>query len=99
VLGPLSGHTAISEVRNTLENQEAASRVSAVENGRVYAQGARRQGPILNLFQLEMAAKQLYPDEFGEWPGYTDGEPYPEIPAEEQLFDRQRVANSVTDDS
>jgi hypothetical protein len=46
----------------------------------------------LNLFRLEMTAKQLYPDQFGEWPGYVNGEPYPE---DEQLFDRQRVADIV----
>jgi len=39
--------------------------LSAVQNDRVYAQGARYQGPILNLFQLEMTAKQLYPAKFG----------------------------------
>jgi hypothetical protein len=64
----------------------------------VYTQGARNQGPLLNLFQLEMTAKQLYPEQFGEWPGYTDGDPYPEIPADEQLFDRQRVADIVNGD-
>ena len=34
----------------------------------------------MNLFQLEMTAKQLYPDRFGEWPGYSSGDPYPENP-------------------
>jgi hypothetical protein len=50
----------------------------------------------MNLFQLEMTAKQLYPERFGEWPDYEHGDPYPEIPAEERLFDRQRVADIVT---
>ncbi len=45
-----------------------------------------------------MTAKQLYPEEFGEWPTYTEG-PYPEIPADEQLFDRQAVADIITGDS
>lgn len=40
-----------------------------------------------------MTAKQLYPERFGEWPGHTDGEPYPEIPAPERLFDR--VADAI----
>jgi hypothetical protein len=56
----------------------------------------RYQGPIMNLFQLEMTAKQLYPDVFGSWPGYEDGESYPEIPEDERLFDRERVAGIVT---
>ncbi len=66
----------------------------AILNGRVYAQGGRYQGPILNLFQLEMTAKQLYPEQFGAWPSYADG-PYPEIPKDEQLFDRDRVTNAI----
>ncbi|GGN95456.1 ABC transporter substrate-binding protein [Haloarcula pellucida] len=95
VLGPMTGHFNLDEIRQRLENDEVASEITAVQEGRVYAQGARRQGPILNLFQLEMTAKQLYPDQFGEWPGYINGEPYPEIPEDDQLFDRQRVANIV----
>lgn len=97
VLGPMSGTHNIETIRSDLENHEVASEIAAVQNGRVYTQGARRQGPILNLFQLEMAAKQLYPDQFGEWPGYQNGEPYPEIPEDEQLFDRDRLARIVTD--
>jgi hypothetical protein len=41
-----------------------------------------------------MAAKRLYPERFGGWSGY-DGGPYPEISADERLFDRQRVAAIV----
>jgi len=41
-----------------------------------------------------MTAKQLYPDAFGAWPRYESG-PYPEIPTDEQLFDRERVADDV----
>jgi hypothetical protein len=52
----------------------------------------------MNLFQLEMTAKQLYPEQFGEWPGYVDGEDYPDVPAEEQLFDRQRVSDAINGD-
>jgi hypothetical protein len=46
-----------------------------------------------------MTAKQLYPGRFGEWPGYENGEPYPEIPEAERLFDRQRVADVVRGES
>ncbi|WP_049919810.1 ABC transporter substrate-binding protein [Haloarcula vallismortis] len=96
VLGPMAGSHNLDEIRSQLENDEVTRKLTAVKQGRIFAQGARRQGPILNLFQTEMTAKQLYPDEFGEWPGYVDGGPYPEIPAEEQLFDRQRVADIIT---
>ncbi|MFA1611801.1 ABC transporter substrate-binding protein [Halobellus rubicundus] len=95
VLFTLASSYSIADIRAGLEADAVASELSAVRNGEVYAQGARYQGPIMNLFQLEMTAKQLYPDQFGEWPGYVDGNPYPEIPADEQLFDRQRVADIV----
>ena len=87
---------AIQDVRSSLESHAAGSELTAVQNDRVFASGMRYQGPIMNLFQLEMTAKQLYPDRFGAWPGYVGGEPYPEIPTDEQLFDRDRVANIVT---
>lgn len=53
----------------------------------------------MNLFQLEMTAKQLYPEQFGAWPGYEVGQPYRVIPKDEQLFDRERVATVVTEAS
>ncbi len=40
----------------------------------MYVQGVRRQGPILNRFQSEMAARQPSPDQFGEEPGSVNGE-------------------------
>ncbi len=92
VLGPMTAYHDLDDIRTELEEGAATSDLTAVDEGTVYAQGARRQGPILNLFQMEMTAKQLYPDQFGEWPGYVDGEPYPEIPEDERLFDRQRIA-------
>jgi ABC-type Fe3+-hydroxamate transport system substrate-binding protein len=96
-LGGMEPSTDIANRRTAFEEDPVASEISAVENDRVYAQGARYQGPILNLFQLEMTAKQLYPDRFGKWPRYEGG-PYPELPADEQLFDRQRVADAITGD-
>lgn len=96
----MSGTTSfqnVTEVRETLADHPVGGQLSAVQNERVYASGAAwHQGPILTLFGLEMTAKQLYPEQFGEWPGYVDGEPLPEVPAGEQLFDRQRLANAVT---
>ncbi|WP_123536713.1 ABC transporter substrate-binding protein [Halosimplex salinum] len=96
-LGGFEPGTDLPKRRETLESDPVASEITAVKQGRVYPQGARYQGPILNLFQLEMTAKQLYPDAFGEWPTYESG-PYPEIPAEERLFDRQRVADAINGD-
>ncbi|RZH68277.1 ABC transporter substrate-binding protein [Natrinema altunense] len=87
---------AIEDVRQRLETDAAGSELTAVKNERVLASGMRYQGPIMNLFQLEMTAKQLYPERFGEWPGVVPGEPYPAIPPAEQLFDRQRLADIVT---
>lgn len=44
------------------------------------------QGPIFYCFQLEMAAKQIYPHLFGE---YRQDNAYPE---DEQLFSRAELA-------
>ena len=84
----------VADLRKQLDDEPVAREIAAVKNDRVYAQGARYQGPILNLFQLEMTAKQLYPEQFGEWPTYEQG-PYPEIPEGERLFDRQKVADAI----
>ncbi|WP_247002547.1 ABC transporter substrate-binding protein [Halosolutus gelatinilyticus] len=96
-LGGMLPDVDMAETRAWLESDPVASEITAVRNDRVYAQGARYQGPILNLFQLEMTAKQLFPEAFGEWPTYDDG-PYPEIPEDERLFDRQRVADAINGD-
>ncbi|ACV12357.1 ferrichrome-binding protein [Halorhabdus utahensis DSM 12940] len=96
-LGGFEPNTDLAARREEFQSDPVASEITAVQSERVYPQGARYQGPILNLFQLEMTAKQLYPDQFGEWPRYTEG-PYPEIPAGEQLFDRERVAAVINGD-
>lgn len=85
----------VAAIREEIANHPVGGQLSAIRNDRFYAGGNPLQGPLMNLFQLEMTAKQLYPDAFGAWPGY-DGGPYPEIPADEQLFDRKRVAAIVT---
>ncbi|SFS12693.1 ABC-type Fe3+-hydroxamate transport system, substrate-binding protein [Halomicrobium zhouii] len=103
VLLVMSGTTSyqnVAEIRETLADHSVGKRLSAVQNDRVYASGAAwHQGPIMTAFGLEMTAKQLYPEQFGEWPGYVDGEPLPEIPEDEQLFDRDRLANIATEGS
>lgn len=86
------------ELKDHLENDPVAREILAVENDRVYPMAIRYGGPIAHLFQLEMGAKELYPEAFGEWPSY-DGGAYPAFPESEQLFDRQRVAEIIKGDS
>jgi iron complex transport system substrate-binding protein len=74
-----------------IQEHPVASKLSAVQNDRVYPGGTTSFGPIINMFQTEMIAKELFPDRFGAFPGL--GEPVPE---DEQLFDRQRVAAIIT---
>ncbi len=93
-LGGFEPGTDITRRRELFQEDSVTAEITAVREDRVYPQGARYQGPILNLFQLEMTAKQLYPDAFGEWPTYEAG-PYPELPEDERLFDRQRVADAI----
>jgi ABC-type Fe3+-hydroxamate transport system substrate-binding protein len=83
---------AYEQTLEVLRTDEVGKQLSAVQNDRLYAGGTGSQGPIVNLFQTEMLAKQLYPDEFGPWRGLG------ETPESEQLFDRQRVADIVTGD-
>ncbi|SIS13961.1 ABC transporter substrate-binding protein [Natronorubrum thiooxidans] len=93
-LSGMQPNVSMNNLRSTLISHTVASEITAVNEGRVFPQGARYQGPVLNLFQLEMSAKQFYPEEFGEWPT-SDGGPYPEIPVDEQLFDRKEVADII----
>ena len=76
-----------TEFRDTvlayMEDHPVGSELTAVQNGRVYRGGYLYQGPIHNLFLTERAAKQLYPDEFGP------------VTGDEELFDRQRVADII----
>jgi len=88
----IRGHERKSptEFRDTvvdyIENHPVGSELTAVQNGRVYRGGPLKQGPIQNLFLTERAAKQLYPDEFGE------------VTGDELLFDRGRVADIINGD-
>jgi ABC-type Fe3+-hydroxamate transport system substrate-binding protein len=80
------------EQRQKLRDDPVMSEVAAVKNDRIYPGGTAVQGPIVNMFQTEMAAKQLYPEEFGEWHGLG------ETPESERLFDRERVSDIVNGD-
>jgi iron complex transport system substrate-binding protein len=63
-----------------LEADPVGSELQAVRNGRVYRGGTAEQGPLINLFQTELAAKQLYPD----------------ITGDTKLFSRETLATAVT---
>ena len=78
----------VAEVRD----DPVGGELSAVQNGRVYMGGNNSQGPITNLFQTEAAAMQLFPDRFGEFPGWG------EVSGDQRLFDRQRVRDIVEGD-
>ena len=69
-----------------LKSDPVAKHINAIKNNRIYPGGTFFQGPIYYLFQVEMAAKQIYPELFG---AYRNDQNYP---PEEQLFSRQRLA-------
>ncbi|WP_284014262.1 ABC transporter substrate-binding protein [Halobaculum litoreum] len=93
----IASYYDVASIRETIAADPVGGELAAIRNDRFYPSGTPVQGPLMNLFQLEMTAKQLYPEQFGEWPEYEQGDPYPEIPAEERLFDRERVASVVRD--
>jgi iron complex transport system substrate-binding protein len=70
----------------TLKDDPVGQKLSAFKNNRVYPGGILMQGPIFYCFQLEMAAKQIYPYIFGEY--HQDNIYKPE----EQLFSRDDLA-------
>jgi ABC-type Fe3+-hydroxamate transport system substrate-binding protein len=74
-----------------LDDHPVGRELTAVRNDRLYASGSGLQGPIMNLFQIELAAKQIYPDLFGEPPATGAS-----VPEGERLFDRERVAGIIT---
>ncbi|WP_276259789.1 ABC transporter substrate-binding protein [Haloglomus litoreum] len=91
----IASYYDVGSIRETVANDEVGAELAAIRNDRFYPSGTPTQGPLMNLFQLEMTAKQLYPEQFGAWPGYEAGAPYPELPEGERLFDRERVASIV----
>ncbi len=85
---------AIEDVRQRLETDAAGSELTAVKNERVLASGMRYQGPIMNLFQLEMTAKQLYPERFGECPATRSASPIPRFPRTNSCSIAERLPKS-----
>ena len=94
----IASYYDVAAIRDTIAADPVGGELSAIRNDRFYPSGNPIQGPLVNLFQLEMTAKQLYPDQFGAWPEYAQGEPYPEFDEDERLFDRQRVADIIDGD-
>jgi iron complex transport system substrate-binding protein len=98
-IGAVGGLTSLTheEFVNTVvepfENNENGQQLSAVQNGNVIRSGGQYMGPIVDMFSTEAVAKQVYPDEFGEWPGAVG-----DVPESEQLFDRQRLVDIVNGD-
>jgi len=84
-----------------LTDDPVASEVTAVEENRIYPIHNTLQGPITRMFITELFAKVLYPDRFGEHPNAEP--PYENLmeplPEEEQLFDRQELADIINGDS
>jgi len=74
----------------TMQDDSTGKQLSAVQNDRLYRGGASYQGPIVNFFQTEAAARQFYPDAFGQWNGIETLET-----ADLTLFDRQHVADVI----
>lgn len=78
-------HSTEAEFQQKMElikTDPIGSKLSAVQNDRLVRGGTPYQGPIINLFQTELAATQFYPDIF----------------TAEQMFDRQRVAGIINGD-
>jgi len=50
-----------------LRDDPIGKRLNAVKNNKIYLGGTPLQGPIFYIFQLEMAAKQIYPEIFGKY--------------------------------
>jgi len=77
--GGASESTFKEDVIEPLQESESANKVQAVQNGAIYNAGYLDQGPIINFYHTERAAKDLFPDAFDDV----------------TLFNRQRVAEIV----
>jgi iron complex transport system substrate-binding protein len=81
-----------ADILRPLQEDDVASEVTAIAEGRVYPYHEFEQGPIINQFQTELLAKAFYPERFGEPTGMEAP------PADERLFDRADLADIVTGD-
>ncbi|MBB5352585.1 ABC-type Fe3+-hydroxamate transport system substrate-binding protein [Haloferula luteola] len=72
-----------------LADDPLLGRLTAFETHRIYPGGTPLQGPLDYLFQLEMAAKQIYPEIFGTFREDLN------FPANECLFNRAEVVEAL----
>jgi len=90
-------HVSAAEFDSRLEamrEDPIGGRLSAVRNDRLYRGGGSYQGPVINLFQTEAAARQFHPDVFGEWNGTET------LRADSlELFDPQQIADIIDGDA
>jgi iron complex transport system substrate-binding protein len=87
-----SGTSFEDDVLGPLREDPVAGEVTAIAEGRVYPYHEFEQGPVMNLFNIELLAKALYPEAFGDPTGMEAP------PASERLFDRDRVAAIIAGD-
>lgn len=78
-----------SQFVEPLREHPIGSKLTAVQNDRLYRGGVQYQGPITHLVNLEVTAKQLYPERFGAFTTFDEMSP------DDQLFDRERVSSIV----
>ncbi|ELY98968.1 ABC transporter substrate-binding protein [Natrialba aegyptia] len=89
--GEFDGEAFVDQFVTPILEHPVGSQLTAARERNIYPGGSFQQGPITNLFQTELAARQLVPTEFGEF----DPEQFPDVPEDEQLFDRQEVADII----
>ena len=68
-----------TEVVEPLQEEDGSTGVQAVQDGAIYNAGYLDQGPIINFYHTDRAAKDIYPDSFENV----------------TLFDRERIAEIV----
>ena len=79
-------------LQNELEkwkNDPLLKDLTAFKNNQIILGGIYDQGPIARIYQLEMLAKQLYPEIFGK---FNSNHKYPE---NEQLFSRKELRDII----
>ncbi len=89
----LSAEEMESKFIEPMQDHPIGSELTAVRNDNIIRGSGAFLGPIIAQYETEAIAKQLYPEEFGEWYGLG------ETPEDERLFDRQRVADIINGDS
>lgn len=80
------------DVVQQFENDPVLSKVTAVRNDSIVPGPTWEHGPVMNFFNTEIITKALYPEQFGEYVSFN------EPPENEQLFDRQRLADIIKGD-